>query len=133
MSEILNAIRFWIKASEQDYDSAVLLRRNAKYVHGLFFCHLCLEKLLKALILQNTKQPPLPIHDLVRLAEKSEIPLTVLQQERLAEISAFNISARYDDYKLSFEKKVTPKFAENYFQITQELREWLSKLLLPSM
>jgi len=67
------------------------------------------------------------IHDLVRLAEKAAVPLSERQKNELAEITTFNIGARYDDYKLSFRKKAKKQFALKYLKKTREILQWLSK------
>jgi len=48
-------------------------------------------------------------------------------KNELADISAFNIQARYDDHKLSFYKKANKRFAAKYIQITKEILAWLKK------
>lgn len=40
---------------------------------------------------------------------------------QLTEISAFNIQARYDDYKLNFYKKANKRFTLKYITITKEI------------
>ena len=87
-----NAIaKNWSVASTQDLETAEILFDNKKYHHALFFCHLSIEKRLKAIIVKRTKIAPPFIHDLVRLAEKTDIKLTNKIKNELADISAFNI------------------------------------------
>lgn len=122
-------IKYWANASKQDFETAEILYENKKYYHALFFCHLSIEKILKAIIVKSTKKAPPLVHDLIRLAEKTDIKLTEKLQDELAEISTFNIKARYDDYKLSFYKKADKKFALKYITITKEILTWLKKYL----
>jgi hypothetical protein len=63
------------------------------------------------------------------LAEKASIPLSVKLKNEFAEISTFNIKARYDDYKLSFYKKATEKFTSKYVNKTRKILKWLNKYL----
>jgi len=49
-------------------------------------------------------------HKLLKLANKAGLELTSDQMEELGIITSFNISARYDDYKLRFHKQCTPKY-----------------------
>ena len=44
-------------------------------------------------------------------------------------VTAFNINARYDDYKMSFHKKCTPKFTEDWVEKLKEKRLWIKELL----
>ncbi len=120
-------IKYWLKASKEDFDTADILCKNKKYHHALFFCHLSIEKMLKAIIVKSTKTAPPLIHDLVRLAERAGLPLSELQKNELAEITTFNVEARYDDYKLSFRKKAKMQFSLKYLEKTMEILQWLSK------
>ncbi len=120
-------IKYWLTGSKEDFDSAEILYKNKKYHHALFFCHLSIEKMLKAIIVKSTKTAPPLIHDLVRLAERAGVPVNELQKNELAEITTFSIEARYDDYKLSFRKKAKKQFSLKYLDKTKEMLQWLSK------
>ena len=120
-------VKYWLSASKEDFDSAEILFQNKKYHHALFFCHLSIEKMLKAIIVKSAKTAPPLSHDLIRLAEKAQLPLGDSQKDELAEITTFNIGARYDDYKLSFRKKAKRQFSLKYLQKTSEMLQWLSK------
>ena len=65
---------------------------------------LVIEKLLKGLYAKNNEENPYTIksHNLLALAEKCNLELTDKQVEKLQIITQFNISARYDDYKETF-------------------------------
>ena len=122
-------VKNWSDASKQDLETADILFENKKYHHALFFCHLSIEKYLKAIIIRTTKTAPPLIHDLVRLSEKTDIKLTNKIKNELADISAFNIQARYDDYKLSFYKKANKRFTAKYLKMTKEILIWLNEHL----
>ena len=84
-----------------------------------------IEKILKALIVKETREAPPLVHDLVRLAERTDIKLSIKQKNELDEISVFNIEARYDDYKLSFFKKASKRFTSKYVNKTRKILKWL--------
>ncbi|MBI5746475.1 MAG: HEPN domain-containing protein [Nitrospirae bacterium] len=50
-------IEYWSMASKQDLEAAEILFENKKYHHALFFCHLSIEKTLKANIRMHFKLP----------------------------------------------------------------------------
>lgn len=127
MNDERQIIKYWRATSRQDFETAQILFQNLKYSHALFFCHLSIEKILKALIVKKTLAAPPLIHDLVRLAEKTDIELTKQFKNHLTEINLFNIQARYDDYKLSFYKKAKKRFTEKYMHLTQEILECLNE------
>lgn len=120
-------VKYWLTASKEDFDSAGILFQNKKYHHALFFCHLSIEKMLKAIIVKSTGAAPPLIHDLVRLAERAELDLSELQRNDLAEITTFNIDARYDDYGHSFRKKARRQFSLKYLKKTEDMLQWLNK------
>lgn len=122
-------VEYWRTSSKDDLDTADKLFASGKYHHCLFFVHLALEKILKAIFVSSKKQAAPPIHDLVRLAQKAGLNLNEEKLIQLAEISTFNIAARYDDYKFQFYKKATKEYAENWLKAGKELYKNFSEQL----
>ncbi len=92
-----------------------------KYDWALFVGHLVLEKILKARwVMNNEDNTPPKIHDLMRLANESQLKLNDTEKEFLLEVNDFNIEARYVDYKMDFHKKCTREFAEEYLTKIKE-------------
>lgn len=118
-------INFWKTGAADDLATAETLFQNRKYVPTLFFSHLALEKLLKAYHVKVVKEQPLPIHDLLRLAKTSNLPLTPEQESLLKEATTFNISARYDNIKLAFHQKATNEYTQKYFEACRDFLLWL--------
>lgn len=118
-------VKFWQKESKDNLNTAEYLFKGKKYRDCLFFCHLSLEKYLKSKVVNQTKNEPPPIHNLIRLAEKAQIKLDPKIADCLAEINTFNIEARYDTYKHALFKKATLKFTSSYLKITQNILKWL--------
>ena len=108
------------------------LYKGKKNSYCLFFGHLVIEKLLKGLYAKNNKENPYTIksHNLLALAEKCKLELSDEQIEKLQIITQFNISARYDDYKETFNKKCTDEYTEKQVENIEEVRAWLKKLLM---
>lgn len=99
-----------------------------RYHHALFFCHLTIEKGLKAVFVKKTGKVVPPIHNLLLLAAQAGITLSSSQREQLLEINTFNIEARYDDYKRQFYKKATAEFTKEWITHTQNIHLWLKTL-----
>jgi HEPN domain-containing protein len=122
-------IKYWLESSDYDYKTMLALYDSKRYSWSLFIGHLVIEKLLKAYFVKvNSDYPPL-IHNLLRLAEKSDIELTDSHKEKLVTITAFNINARYDDFKMSFNRRCTPSFTKEWIEHIKELRIWILKLI----
>ncbi len=118
-------LQYWLKTAADDFDTTEKLIQAKKYHHGLFFCHLALEKLLKGLVYKNTNSHALPIHNLVRLANQARLNLTEKQRKELKEITSWNIQARYDSYKFAFYKRATKEYTQDWFKKAKEIYLWL--------
>ena len=118
-------INFWRTSAVDDWESTEALLAAKKYSQALFFCHLALEKLLKGLVYAKTNQPPLPIHNLAKLAQQAKLIFTKKQEKQLNEITSWNINARYDDYKLRFYLKASLGFTTKWLNTAKELFTWL--------
>lgn len=118
-------INFWRKSSKQDLEVAEDLFRLGHYHYCLFFTHQSIEKLLKGLVYKNTRTHAAPIHDLVKLAKQAKLQLSKSQVNEFAEMSTWNIRARYDNYKLEFYKKANRVFTNRWFTKGKEFIKWL--------
>ncbi len=104
------------------------LVKSKDYAWALFLGHLVIEKLLKALIVKDTNEHPPFTHNLTSLAKDLELSLE--QISWLAEMTTFNLNARYDDVKTEFYKKSTKQFATDWIEKIKILRKWIKKELL---
>jgi HEPN domain-containing protein len=87
-------INYWIKSAENDLRVAGHLFEKEDYPYALFFGHLTIEKLLKAIYV-NIFDEPLPYtHRLTYLAEKIELEISTERQELLEIITDFNLESR---------------------------------------
>jgi len=107
------AIDYWITQSERDIKTASDLFNTSHYDWSLFMWHLAIEKILKACIISQNKQP-LYIHDLYRLAKEATIELNPEIIAELNEITSYNIEARYDNIKLAFYKRATKEYTTKW-------------------
>lgn len=128
MKKNLPNIQYWLESSKKDFEVAQNLFKSKYYPQCLFFCHLSVEKLLKAIVVKVSKDYPPYTHGLRRLAEFGKIELSSEQKEILDKIFTFNIAGRYADAKLEFYKKYNKKqYAQKYLKITKDLLLWLKK------
>ncbi|HAQ21764.1 MAG TPA: DNA-binding protein [Prolixibacteraceae bacterium] len=123
-------IKYWTENSDEDFDTMITMLENHKYNWALFIGHLLIEKLLKALYLKTNNEYPPFIHNLLSLAEKCRLDLDEEQKIFFATVTAFNINARYDDYKMSFQKKCTPEFTSDWVEKIKSNRKWIKKLII---
>jgi len=95
-------IKYWIEGSDEDFETMNTMFISKRFSWSLFIGHLMMEKLLKAYFVKVNSDYPPYIHNLLRLAEKTDLEISDERKKQLITISAFNINARYDDYKMSF-------------------------------
>lgn len=128
---IKNSTKYWLDGSSRDFKAAKFLFKKRLYPQCLFFCHLSLEKILKALVTQKTKEPSPFVHDLRRLAQIAGLDLSEDKLKILDKLFSFNIAGRYPEEKLEFYKKYNnKKNAEVYLKLTDSLLIWLRKEFL---
>lgn len=118
-------IKYWLDNSDDDYETMLAMYNTKRYTWSLFIGHLMIEKLLKAYYVQEEGDFPPYIHNLLRLAERSNLDVSEEQKVKLATITAFNINTRYDDYKMSFQKKCTPEFTNQWIENLKGIRLWI--------
>ena len=108
-------VKYWQKTAEHDFETMLYLFKGKKYPESLFFGHIVLEKILKGLVVQKTKEQSPYIHDLIKLVELSECDLSKDEMDLLDVVNKFNIRARYPEYKLQFYKQCDREYTKKYF------------------
>lgn len=122
-------IKYWLKGSKEALTVANDLYKSKHFHFCLFFCHLALEKLLKALVVKHTSKPAPQIHDLVKLAHLANLKPNSNLDAQLEEINSFNLETRYDSYKYDFYTKATKPYTSTWFSTTKQLINQFQKSL----
>lgn len=78
----------------------------------IFWSHF-LEKILKALVVEETKKHAPHIHDLERLSQLTKLNFSSDELDFLAEMNEFNIRARYHEKKLKLYRICNSKYTKN--------------------
>jgi len=124
--KIEDHIQYWLDSAAHDWDTAESLFSTGKHDWCLFIGHLVLEKILKAIFVQdNDNKLPPKTHNLIKLAENTHIDLTEEQKIFLDEVNDFNLEVRYPQFKNAFHKKCTQPFTERYFKQIESTVKWL--------
>jgi len=119
--KIKRVISYWLTSAEHNYGTAKFLLKGKRYPECLFFCHLMIEKVLKALVVQEIKTHAPYTHKLVDLAKLAKVNLSPEKINDLTMITGFNIAARYNEVKFDFYKKCTKSYAGKYFTVSEKL------------
>ncbi len=120
-------VSYWFNGSDYDWKTALSLFKGRRYPYTLFMCHLSIEKLLKGLVVKETKDHAPFTHNLVYLAGKLSLEFSKEQLSLLEEMNDFNMEARYPDERNEFYKRANRVFTKRYITAAGGLREWLKK------
>lgn len=125
----IDLMNFWIESAEEDYETMQVLYKNKKNAWCLFVGHLVIEKILKGLYAKNNIENPIApkIHNLILLSQKTNLEVPNDIREKIQVINTFNISARYDDYKKSFDEKCTDDYTKEQIKNIEEVKKWLKE------
>ena len=127
--DINEVVEYWSGLAQYDIDTAEAMFQTARFPYALYMCHLAIEKILKSIIVRKTSEHAPYTHNLVNLAEKVGIGFSHDQKNLIADLTGFNIEARYPEWKNAFYKTATKDYAQNYLKLTKELFLWLQKYL----
>lgn len=97
MINVDKQVAFWRQGAAEDWEVAGVLVERGSVRHGLFFAHLALEKALKALVCERTRELAPRLHNLLRLTELAELSLDPEHIDLLAEMNVFSLEGRYPD------------------------------------
>ena len=125
----IDLMKYWFESAESDYETMKVLYNNKKNTWCLFIGHLVIEKLLKGLYAKNNSENPIEpkIHNLILLSQKANLEVPNEIREKIQVINTFNISARYDDYKRSFDEKCTDDYTTEQIKNIEEVQKWLKE------
>lgn len=101
------------------------------YLYVGFMCHQVIEKILKAYWSKVLETPPLKIHTLSRLAERTELDkqMTDEQLDFIDGIEPFNIEARYPSYKERLARSLSDERCKELIKQTNDLQLWIKSKL----
>lgn len=124
MVDIAKQVAFWRESAKEDWDVARHLVDNGRTRHGLFFAHLALEKIIKAIICKKSQDIAPRIHNLSRLSVLASLAPDNDKMEFLAEMNAFHIEGRYPE---SLTKPPAKEEALDILIKAERVFQWLMK------
>jgi HEPN domain-containing protein len=73
MIDIQKQIVCWQNGALDDLESAKILISNNRFLHGLFLCHLVIEKSIKAIVVKATNEIAPRSHNLLFLSDMAKL------------------------------------------------------------
>lgn len=93
----------------------------------VFMCHLTLEKLLKALIVEGEGAEPPRIHNLVALAIRGKAVIPTDHRELVDELDNMGIVTRYPDGRRALAGTLTKERVTGIYDRTVNFTAWLKQ------
>jgi HEPN domain-containing protein len=124
--------RHWIDSADYDWQVAHHMLKSRSHIYVLFLCHLTIEKLLKACLVEFAAcQIPPRIHILLKLAKRAGILREIPEQFKplLAELTSLQEKTRYAREPNASPSSYTREYAIQYMKRTEALRKWLKHRL----
>jgi HEPN domain-containing protein len=117
---------YWITGAAADLEVAEILIEKRRFLHGLFFCHLVIEKAIKAHVVKVTGELAPKSHNLIYLSEKSELSLGDEALEFFGVLMKYQLEGRYPGYQ-----PFIPEYrvARDYLKETKKHLSWLKERL----
>lgn len=121
-------IAHWLKSCEDDEITMHALFDSGRYTHSLFFGHLYLEKICKALWVRNNNgnTPPF-IHNLLKLLPLTDTGLSDDDILFLDDLNKYQLSGRYPEYTFSLQKQTTKEYTVYCINYIKEISACLRK------
>lgn len=101
-------------------------RKTHSILHGLFFCHLVIEKAIKAHVVKTSKEMAPRSHNLIYLVDKTALKLDNDTEIFLGILMKYQLQGRYPDYNPVLPDRVK---INEYFEKTKALLKWLEERL----
>ena len=116
-------INYWITTAAKDEEVMTYLSDGKKYVQALFFGHLFLEKILKALwVKNNDSNIPPKTHNLLKLLTEAKIILTEDFELFLLKLNQYQIEGRYPEDTEKLYSFTNKELAEDYIKKITEIK-----------
>ena len=120
-------IKHWIAQAEDDWEVVAILFKEKKYLQSLFFTHLVIEKMSKALwIKHNESNIPPKTHNIIYIISQTPEILDDKANEFLLSLNRFQIEGRYQEYISQLYKICNEEFTKRVIDQANELKVWLT-------
>lgn len=96
----------------------------------VFMCQQALEKLLKAIHIQQKGEEAPRTHNLIYLFGLVNLPQRVEYLQTMTNLNTYYVEGRYPAYKQKLSQLLDKEVAETFLNETKEIFQWLKSQLL---
>ncbi len=115
----------WFRQAQYDLGTAESLVSVGRYPPAIFFCHLSLEKALKALYIEKYNENPEKTHSLIYLVELVELEPPQSYLDSLFVINRIGVTGRYPNNIEKVIEQYSKTKTEKILSETKEILAWL--------
>ncbi len=123
-------VKNWAATANYDLQTADAMYKAGRYLYVVFMCPLAIEKMLKALLAQKyPKDVPPKIHNLINLAQKTEIVFPEELKDFFQRIDNVSVATRYPEDLRTLSKEFNQDTAKRILTDTKRMIKWLKQHL----
>jgi HEPN domain-containing protein len=122
---VLKATENWLAQVDYDLATAEQMLRAGRYIYVIFMSHMALEKVLKAVVTEETRKLPPRTHNLIDLAQRAQLALSQEHQDFIGKINNASVVVRYPDDLSEMIVQYSEVIARDYLQKAEELIRWI--------
>lgn len=117
--------KIWLEQAEDDYKNGNLLAKSKSYRGAVLFAQQCVEKILKAYILEFKNEIPKKTHKIEHLMKDADLSLEKFNIEHIKELSKSYTWVRYPDLSQRFYTK--KEITQMLLVVAKELYLWVKQ------
>jgi HEPN domain-containing protein len=125
-------VKHWLDIAEYDLETAEAMQKSSRYLYTVFMCQQALEKLLKAIHIEQQGTEAPRTHNLAYLYGLLNLPQRQEYQQTMVNLNIYYLESRYPSYKRRLSQILDKNTAQTYLIKTREIFEWLKSQLLSS-
>lgn len=128
--DVKEKVGFWVENAEYDLQTAEVMHQSARYSYTAFMCQQALEKIIKAVYLQENKAEAPRSHNLSYLVGLLNLNIEADLINLLAELSTYYIEGRYPTYKEKISQLINKDKSQTILIQTGEAFKWLKSQII---
>ena len=124
---MLKATERWLVQVDYDLETAGHMVTTGRYIYAIFMCHLALEKMLKAVISEETQTLPPRTHNLIDLARRAKLAPSAEHQEFIGKLADASVATRYPEDLSELLPQYPEAVTQEYLKSTKEVIAWIRR------
>ena len=123
-------VQSWIDGAEEALRIAEQQLESKRPLWAVFFCHLAVEKMLKAAVLSRTGEVAPKTHNLMYLLKLGQLSPSEEVLDFLGQLNTFNVPTRYPDELPGIEKMLDLEKTRDLLEKTTGALQWTKESIV---